>query len=253
VRDAIATALQQLAAEHAVRILHACESGSRAWGFASPDSDYDVRFLYAHDLAWYLRVRDARDTIECMLPGDLDLSGWELRKALRLFAKSNAALFEHLGSGIVYVEGSLAGRLRALVPEFFDPIAVANHYLGTARTMLTDHVDSAQPNLKKVFYVLRPLAALTWIEQRCTMPPTAFEAVLAGIDLPPERRRWIDELRGIKVGVSERADVALDPHARAWLRAWFDHGAAIVGTLPSRRGPTAALDALLADVVLNGR
>src|SRR3954463_6570073 len=94
----ILQALGTIERDQGVKVLLAVESGSRAWGFASPDSDYDVRFIYAHPLDWYLGVLERRDVIECMLPGDLDVSGWELRKALRLLAKCNLALNEWIGS-----------------------------------------------------------------------------------------------------------------------------------------------------------
>lgn len=83
-KQQVQTELTRIERESGVRVLLAVESGSRAWGFASPDSDYDVRFLYAHPRDWYVSVFEGRDVIEQMLPGDLDVSGWDLRKALRL-------------------------------------------------------------------------------------------------------------------------------------------------------------------------
>ena len=90
--DYIRSMISEVERQHGVKVLYACESGSRAWGFASPDSDYDVRFIYLKPLSWYLRVGEPRDTHEAMLPDDLDLAGWELRKTLRLYAKGNMAL-----------------------------------------------------------------------------------------------------------------------------------------------------------------
>jgi len=130
VTDAIRQAIADIEAEHAVRVLFAAESGSRAWGFASPDSDFDVRFIYVHRRDWYLGIDEPRDVIEAMLPGDLDLSGWDLRKTLRLFLRCNAALNECLGSPIVYAErGDLASQLRDLLPEAFRALAGYHHYL----------------------------------------------------------------------------------------------------------------------------
>jgi predicted nucleotidyltransferase len=100
----IATALAALEAQHGIRILCACESGSRAWGFPSPDSDYDVRFIYVHALDWYLGLDEGPDTLNFPVDDELDLAGWELRKTLRLLRSSNAALFEWLQSPIVYHE-----------------------------------------------------------------------------------------------------------------------------------------------------
>jgi uncharacterized protein len=116
VRDALA----QVETERNVRVLFACESGSRAWGFASRDSDYDVRFLYVHRRDWYLSVEDRRDVIERPIADDLDVSGWELRKALRLLRKSNPPLFEWLKSPVVYRrDPAFAGELGALAAEFY--------------------------------------------------------------------------------------------------------------------------------------
>ena len=118
VRDALA----QVEAERNVRVLLACESGSRAWGFASRDSDYDVRFLYVHRRDWYLSIEDRRDVIEQPIADDLDVSGWELRKALRLLRKSNPPLLEWLKSPVVYRHDPVfAAEFGALATEFFSP------------------------------------------------------------------------------------------------------------------------------------
>lgn len=251
-RDAILAALDAVAAQSSVRILHACESGSRAWGFASTDSDWDVRFLYAQDLEWYLRVGRGADTIERMLPGDLDLVGWELRKALGLFDRSNVPLYEHLGSDIRYVEdGGVAARLRALIPAYFNPIAAGFHYLSLARNVHAQHLGGESVNVKKLFYVLRPLAALRWIARHGTMPPTRFDAVLDGIEPSPTQRAWIAELQARKVAAREGDATGLDPAIRAWIDGWLAEGPEIAQALP-RRGAVRdrALDRVLADCVL---
>ena len=176
VTDAIRQAIADIEAEHAVRVLFAAESGSRAWGFASPDSDFDVRFIYVHSRDWYLGIDEPRDVIEAMLPGDLDLSGWDLRKTLRLFLRCNVALNEWLGSPIVYAErGDLASQLRTLMPEAFRAPAGYHHYLCMARGVYETHVASDPVRLKKVFYVLRPLLACRWIVHTGSQPPTEFD------------------------------------------------------------------------------
>lgn len=73
-------ALDALEAEHYITVLYACESGSRAWGFASPDGDFDRRFIYVHQVGWYLSIQECRDVLEARLPNDLDLLGGELVK-----------------------------------------------------------------------------------------------------------------------------------------------------------------------------
>ncbi len=96
--------LKKIEREHKVKILYAIESGSRVWGFASQDSDFDVRFIYVHHKDWYLSIESKRDVIEMPLEGDLDINGWDLTKALGLFRKSNPPLYEWLQSPIVYLK-----------------------------------------------------------------------------------------------------------------------------------------------------
>lgn len=249
-RDAILRALESVAAEHGVRVLHAIESGSRAWGFASPNSDYDVRFLYLHELRWYLRIPAGRDTINRMLPGDLDLAGWDLHKALGLFARSNVALFEHLGSEIVYSEcGDLAVRLRELIPQFFNPFAAGHHYLSLARNMATEHLDKPAVDIKKLFYVMRPLAAFRWIELHAAMPPTRFVDVLAGIDLTGAQRRQVDDLRAQKARLDEGDTIDLDPDIRCWLDGWLRRSGDAAPDLPQCRGDDELLNELFLRLV----
>ena len=102
--DLIHRQLDEIESVHNVSILYAVESGSRAWGFASPDSDFDVRFLYVRPVLDYLRIRPMRDVIELPLTGDLDTNGWDIVKALNLFRSSNPALLEWLRSPIIYRE-----------------------------------------------------------------------------------------------------------------------------------------------------
>lgn len=123
VLDAVLQQLHEIEVKHGVRVLYACESGSRAWGFASADSDYDVRFIYVHPQEWYLSIdlEDKRDVIEAPIDGKLDISGWDLRESLKLYRKSNPVLLEWLGSPIVYKEhGSLAARLRELSSDLVE-------------------------------------------------------------------------------------------------------------------------------------
>jgi predicted nucleotidyltransferase len=123
-KDRVLQELSRIESQHGVRILLGVESGSRAWGFASPDSDYDVRFIYVHEEAWYLSVFERRDVIEEMLPERLDINGWDLRKTLRLFSKCNLALNEWLGSPITYSEiPGFRNRLLQLIADHFNPIA----------------------------------------------------------------------------------------------------------------------------------
>ena len=251
IEAAIEAAIAGVEAQHGVRVLFAAESGSRAWGFASPDSDYDVRFLYAPPLAWYLRVEEPRDVIEAMLPREIDLSGWELRKALRLFAGGNATLFEWLGSPIVYREdAAFAARLRALVPQYFRPAKALFHYLGTARSTWRDHLQSPQVRLKKVFYALRPLLACRWIEHARSAPPTAFAPLVDADWVRDHERAMIADLHAAKLLASEADRTPLPHDVAQWLAAQLAYYEQLGPTLATRAdAPGEPLDALLRETV----
>ncbi len=162
-----------------VRILYACESGSRAWGFPSKDSDYDVRFIYVQQVDSYLSIQDQPDVIERPIDHQLDIVGWDLRKALQLFLKSNPPLLEWLGSPIVYREFTdTAARLRDLRPVYYSPKACMFHYLHMAQGNFRDYLHGDRVWLKKYFYVLRPLLAIEWIERGKGVAPTEFDRLV---------------------------------------------------------------------------
>ncbi|TCM90802.1 hypothetical protein EV294_110159 [Paenibacillus sp. BK033] len=179
--------LARMEAEENIRILYACESGSRAWGFSSKDSDYDVRFLYVRPVEWYLSVRERRDVIERPISDMLDINGWDLRKALALFNKSNPPLLEWLRSPIRYKEPySTAERIRSLSGATFSPKSCMYHYLHMAKGNYRDYLQGETVRAKKYFYVLRPLLACGWIEKYNAMPPMLFEELVE--DLIPANR-----------------------------------------------------------------
>lgn len=162
-----------------VRILYACESGSRAWGFPSKDSDYDVRFLYVRPVEWYLSIFEQRDVIERPISDKLDINGWDLRKALNLFRKSNPPLLEWLQSPIPYYEKySAAERIRRISPLTFSPKSCMYHYLNMAKGNYRDYLQGEQVKIKKYFYVLRPVLACEWIERFNAMPPMEFDVLV---------------------------------------------------------------------------
>lgn len=173
--DAITARLAATAEKHDVKVLYACESGSRAWGFASPDSDFDLRFIYVHRRDWYLSIEEKRDVIEEMLPNDLDLSGWELRKALRLFRKSNPPLLEWISSPIVYAQNNqFVSEFKELMTTYYSPSSCFRHYLHMAEGNFRTYLQGDTVWTKKYLYVLRPLLACRWIEQDRGPAPTVF-------------------------------------------------------------------------------
>ncbi len=184
IRKEILEVLSEIESTHEVRILYACESGSRAWGFASPDSDYDVRFLYINDRDWYLSfdVERQRDVIELPIEADLDCNGWNLRKALHLFSRTNGALLEWLNSPIRYLErGDAAESLRQLAPNTFNPTALCYHYSHMAKRNAREYLFEDQVRLKKYFYVLRPLLAIRHVESGRGLPPVRFAALVDAV------------------------------------------------------------------------
>lgn len=167
--------LARIERERGVRVLYACESGSRAWGFASPNSDWDVRFIYVHPRDWYLDIDRKRDVIEAMLPGDLDLAGWDLRKTLGLLRRSNPALIEWLRSPIVYrQDAAFVAELRRVAQPYIDPAKCFLHYLHMAQGNYRTYLQGEAVARKKYLYVLRPVLACRWIERGFGTPPMEF-------------------------------------------------------------------------------
>ncbi len=179
IRAQIEAELDRIEREQGVGIIYACESGSRAWGFESADSDYDVRFIYVHPTEWYLRVTPGKDVIEPPIKGLLDIAGWDLRKTLRLLQKSNPPLLEWLQSPLVYREHSaVVQRLRDLMPQYYQPIACHYHYLHMAQGNYRDFLQGDTVWLKKYFYVLRPVLACRWIERGHGVVPIQFQILV---------------------------------------------------------------------------
>ncbi len=181
IRTEILSRIRATEQQHGVRVLLAVESGSRAWGFESPNSDYDARFIYAHPQDWYLSVglEEQRDVIEYPIVDDIDLNGWDVRKALRLFWKSNPAFVEWIQSPIVYSErGDFASQARGLVPAVYSCVSGVHHYRSMAKTNFRGYLKSDLVPLKKYFYVLRPLLSVRWLERYGTAPPIEFSKLL---------------------------------------------------------------------------
>lgn len=196
IREVIAEQLDRLEREEQIRILYACESGSRAWGFPSQDSDYDVRFLYIREPDWYLSIYEKRDVIERPISDKLDISGWDLRKALNLYRKSNPPLLEWLQSPIRYAEKySVTEQLREISPLTFSPKSCMYHYLNMARGNYREYLQGEQVRIKKYFYVLRPVLACEWIERYGEMPPMEFDILVERlIPRDGELRQAVEQL-----------------------------------------------------------
>lgn len=197
--EEIQASLSAIEAKHGVRVLYACESGSRGWGFASPDSDYDVRFIYVHPLPWYLQVSAQRDVIEVPISNDLDINGWELRKALGLLKKGNATLVEWLDSPVVYrADASFLRSIRGAVQQVHQAERSFHHYIHMARKNYREYLRGDTVRLKKYLYVLRPLLATLWTERNGGVVPMRFQDLVDAIVIDPALRNAINELLALK-------------------------------------------------------
>lgn len=194
-RERIKQALQRIEEQENIEILYAVESGSRAWGFPSKDSDYDVRFLYRREKNWYLKLEKTADHLEFPIDEQLDICGWDLDKTLRLLQKSNPALSEWLYSPIVYqTDSTFIESLRCLSGKELDEQRLIYHYLHMAEGNYREYLKKDQVRIKKYFYVLRPVLACMWIKEYHQRPPVDFEQLLALPSLPSELLRIIDKL-----------------------------------------------------------
>ena len=234
-----------------MRILYAVESGSRAWGMASPDSDFDVRFVFVRPATDYVRLRPLRDVIELpidnSLANPLDINGWDIIKALNLFRSSNPPLIEWLHSPLIYQEqGALAAELRLLAQSYYSPMRMSYHYLSMAKRTYKEYIEGREEvSLKKYLYALRPLLAVRWMEQQRTPPPTEFERTLDGITFAHEIRSKLSDLLQRKRLGGETGAEAKDEVLIAFIEAEMERITGIVRELPDPEMAEEPLNALL--------
>ena len=189
--------LHGVEADNNVRILFAVESGSRAWGFPSPDSDYDVRFVYAHQPDWYLSITPGRDVIELPIDEIYDINGWDIKKALGLLIKPNPVMLEWLSSPIRYMWGDkVCDKLREFSNSIAHGPACLHHYLNLGGRQFDSYIESKEEvNLKKYFYIVRPAMAIRWIRHNPDkIPPMNFFELRDGIDLNDDLALALDAL-----------------------------------------------------------
>jgi predicted nucleotidyltransferase len=226
--------LRKIADEKSIDVIYAVESGSRAWGFASPDSDYDIRFIYHYPSREYLRLDQPQGTIERM-EGDLDLAGWDIFKALRLLRKSNPPLMEWLFSPVVYLESiPYIENLREVARRNYSSSAVFYHYSRMAHRNYRQYISNkiaegiTEVPLKKYLYVIRPIVALLYLDQHKALPPTNFLETLRETEIDNDTRKAILELVGMKqAGVELGTDKPipiLNSFAETHLNKWMQHG-----------------------------
>lgn len=205
-KELIQEKLREIEQREECRILLAVESGSRAWGFASPDSDYDVRFIYVRSEKAYLRLDRTRDVIEVPINDELDINGWDIDKTLRLLHKSNPTVFEWFSSPIIYQTSAFADQFRPIMQKYFSSKAGLWHYLHMAEGNYRDYLRGEMVRAKKYFYVLRPILACKWILEKGTPPPMLFTDLVKS-ELPDDLSETVYQLLNLKMNSPEIKEI----------------------------------------------
>lgn len=251
-RATILACLRDIETQHQVTVLFACESGSRGWGFASPDSDYDVRFVYVNRLDWYLTVEPGRDVIEQPISGELDVNGWDLRKALKLLHASNPVLLEWLRSPILYRQDErLASRLRELAEQHLSYERAYHHYVSMAKKNCREHLLGEVVRYKKYLYVLRPLLAARWIREGRGAPPMRFAALAEATLDDKALTAEINKLLEVKMRAGEAATSPRWEGIHAFILSELEAAQAYSPTT-ARKRDGAELDAFFREAVMAG-
>lgn len=208
ITHAIKEKLSQIEQQENIHILYACESGSRAWGFASPDSDYDVRFIYVRSLSDYLKVKELPDFLECELNETYDINGWDLKKFFQQLYKSNPVVFEWASSPIVYRISPEWEQVRAVMKDYVCQKRMIHHYLGLANCTMKKYFAESTIAYKKYFYVLRAVLAAAWIFYRGTPAPTEYQS-LVQTEITPDDKEDFSQMQSAlyaeKISASEKA------------------------------------------------
>lgn len=213
--------LKEIESTHQIRILYACESGSRGWQFPSPDSDFDVRFIYIRPIDSYLSIREQADHLGFPINDELDIYGWDLKKVLQLTGKSNTTPFEWLQSPIVYQEAEgFRTTLWALCQHFFSARINAHHYLGIGKGAISTINSANEISIKKLFYVLRPLLSAKWCLEKNGIAPMTIEPLL---DLMPQKLQdMVRELIIFKATAAESFPMEINAELKQWIGHQFE-------------------------------
>lgn len=247
-RTTIEDKLREIEKAEDVKIIYCAESGSRAWGFASPDSDYDVRFVYVRRTEEYLHLEPVRDVIEWQLDETLDINGWDLQKALRLLYKSNPTLFEWDGSPIIYRLTAEWERIRSIMGGYFDPHTAAWHYISLAKKNYTLCRAEGNIKLKKYLYCLRSMLACSYIINRCAPPPVLFSELVRA-ELDPSLMQDIEDILRVKENAPEKQYIAAPSALDNYIAAQLKYLEKAVTELSAKCRDIAALDNIFLEIL----
>ena len=230
-RELILQKLDEMEQTEGIRILHAVESGSRAWGFPSPDSDYDVRFIYVRTPEYYLKLEKTRDVIELPINDMLDINGWDLNKTLRLLHSSNPTLFEWMASPIVYRQTGFIDRLQPILDDYFSCKSGLWHYLSMAESNYRAYLKVDMVRAKKYFYVMRPILACKWILHKGTRPPMPFRDLMDS-ELEDWLKPTVEHLLDLKMNAPEIKEIPKIPELNRRLDEEITSVKAQIAALP---------------------
>jgi len=232
--------LSEIERKKKIKILYACETGSRAWGFPSPDSDFDIRFIYMHERDWYLSLSVRKDTVEIM-DGDLDITGWDLKKSLILLKKSNAPLIERFNSPIVYFSvPGFKDEFKKLVDSYYSPIAVFFHHHSLAKKFWEELKDKEELKLKSYFYLIRSLLSCNWIIKDNSVLPMDIEGLMKYVTV--EYKERLRALIALKATVDEKYLHKKDEKLNEWIVGLFGYIETGKGKLVANNSNTALLN-----------
>ena len=236
IKDLIIQKLKEIEQTENIRILHAVESGSRAWGFPSPDSDYDVRFIYVRNPEFYLKLEKTRDVIELPINDMLDINGWDLNKTLRLLHSSNPTLFEWMSSPVIYRQTEFIDQLRPMMDTYFSCKSGLYHYLSMAERNYKEFLQGDSVKVKKYFYVLRPILACKWILRTHTKPPMLFSQ-LADAELEDSLKPVVDQLLDLKMNTPEIKEIPRVAEINDYLDRTIEKLKAEIAVFPAEHQP----------------
>ena len=234
IEELVGRKLKEIEERENIRVLHAAESGSRAWGIASPDSDYDVRFVYVRPMDFYLKLQDKKDFIDWELNQVLDINGWDITKALQHFYKSNATLYEWGNSPIIYKTTPQWEKIMKLAEEYFSGKSAMYHYYGTARKNYEAYLMEDMVKYKKYFYVLRPILACKWIEKK-KCPPSVLFQTLAEEILEKEMKPAVDRLVEAKLQMTESEKRGKIQELNDYIQEKLEYYQALLSEMPEDR------------------
>ncbi|MCD8041887.1 MAG: nucleotidyltransferase domain-containing protein [Tannerellaceae bacterium] len=219
--DIIQEKLSEIEAQHGISILFACELGSRGWGFPSPNSDYDVRFIYSQPVNRYLSVQKRTDQFTFPITDELDINGWDISKTIQLIIRSNATPSEWLQSPVIYRDsGSCRMELWNLCKRYFCARSHTHHYLGVAKNAL-ETLQDENIRIKKFFYLLRSLLSAYWCVEKKEIAPMNITPLL-GV-LPEALRQEVQELILLKANREEGFLIRISTPMQQWIKETFDH------------------------------